>query len=156
MPSNQKSDLDQLNWRILDVLQTQGRASFAEIGRQVGLSAPAVAERIQKMEDSGVIEGYKAVLNPTKLGYSIRTIVQLQVKRDVFETTVEKLSNFPEVLDCYRTTGTSSLLILVAFTSMEHMEAFLNEILQFGEPVSSIILSHPIAGRPFTRQLTFH
>lgn len=139
--------MDELNWRILELLQQSGRASYAEIGRVVGLTAPAVTERIQKMEDMGVITGYKATINAEKLGISVRTIIQLQVNRSVFNNTLKKLAAFPEVFDCYRTTGTSSLFLLAGFTSMHHMEQFLNELLQYGEPVSSIILSHPISNR---------
>ena len=131
--------MDELNWRILEVLQQSGRASYAEIGRIVGLTAPAVTERIQKMEDTGVIKGYRAVIDPEKLGISIRTIIQLQVNRAVFNNTLKKLEALPEIFECYRTTGTSSLFILAGFTSMPHMERFLNELLQHGEPVSSII-----------------
>jgi len=139
--------MDELNWRILEVLQQSGRASYAEIGRVVGLTAPAVTERIQKMEDMGIITGYKAVIDPEKLGITIRTIIQLQVNRSVFNNTLKKLAALPEIFDCYRTTGTSSLFLLAGFTSMHHMEYFLNELLQHGEPVSSIILSHPISNR---------
>ena len=139
--------MDELNWRILEVLQQSGRASYAEIGRKVGLTAPAVTERIQKMEDMGVIKGYRVVIDPEKLGISIRTVIQLQVNRSVFNNTLKKLEAFPEIFECYRTTGTSSLFLLAGFTSMHHMERFLNELLQYGEPVSSIILSHPISNK---------
>ncbi len=103
------------------------------------------------MEDAGIITGYRAVIDPVKLGFAIQTIIQLQVNRDLFASTLKKLEAFDEVIDCYRTTGTSSLFMLVAFSSMDHMEQFLNELLQLGEPVSSIILSHPISGRIFRR-----
>ena len=139
--------MDELNWRILEVLQESGRASYADIGRSVGLTAPAVKERIHKMEDMGIIKGYRAVIDPEKLGITIRTVIQLQVNRSVFNNTLQKLTALPEIFDCYRTTGTSSLLLLAGFTSMPHMERFLNELLQYGEPVSSIILSHPISNR---------
>lgn len=145
MPLNQKDLLDDMNWRILEMLQKTGRASFAEIGRAVGLSAPAVKERVQKMEDEGLIQGYQVVLDPEKLGFPIRTIVQLQVNRNLFPAAIKALQAKPEVIDCYRTTGTSSLLMVTAFTSMHHMEEFLNEMLHFGEPVSSIVLSHPVS-----------
>ncbi|MFK7844128.1 MAG: Lrp/AsnC family transcriptional regulator [Rhodothermales bacterium] len=146
---NSKNQIDDLNWHILSLLQKQGRASYAEIGRAVGLSAPAVTERVQKMEDAGIIKGYKVVLDPEKLGYNTRSIVHLQVDRNLFDTAIKKLKDMPEVLDCFRTTGTSSLIILAAFTSMHHMEQFLNALLEMGEPVSSIVLSHPISGRTF-------
>ncbi len=147
MPVNQNSAIDELNWRILEILQKRGRASYAEIGREVGLSAPAVTERVQKMEDAGIIQGYQAVIDPEKLGYSIQTIISLQVNRDYFTPTIKKLEALPEVLDCYRTTGTSALILIAAFTSMQHMQTFLDELLQIGEPVSSIVLSHPIRNR---------
>lgn len=149
MPSNQKNEIDALNWRILEVLQKQGRATYAEIGRLVGLSAPAVKERVLKMEDAGIIQGYRAVLNPEKIGYPIQTIIQLQVNRDRFAAALKILQAMPEVIDCYRTTGTSALFMIVAFKSMHHMEEFLNEVMQIGEPVSSIVLSHPISGHVF-------
>ena len=139
--------MDTLNWRILEILQQEGRASYAEIGRIVGLTAPAVKERVQKMEELGIINGYKAIINPEKLGIAIRTVIQFQVSRMVFSSAVKKLAAFPEVFECYRTTGASSLMILAGFTSMHHMERFLNDLLQFGEPVSSIILSHPISNK---------
>ena len=144
MPSNPKNTIDGLNWRILEILQKRGRASYAEIGREVGLSAPAVTERVQRMEEAGVIQGYQAVIDPEKLGYPIQTIISLQVNRDYFTPTIKKLEAMPEVLDCYRTTGTSALILIAAFTSMQHMQEVLDELLQMGEPVSSIVLSHPI------------
>ncbi len=144
MPSNPKNIVDGLNWRILEILQKRGRASYAEIGREVGLSAPAVTERVQRMEEAGIINGYQAVVDPEKLGYAIQTIISLQVNRDYFTPTIKKLEAMPEVLDCYRTTGTSALILIAAFTSMQHMQEVLDELLQMGEPVSSIVLSHPI------------
>ena len=151
MPSDARKLLDDLGWRILEALQENARMSYSELGRQVGLSAPAVAERIQKMEETGIILGYRAVVAPRPIGYSIQTIVQLQVTRDHFIEVIDHLKSMPEVLECHRTTGTSSLVLKVALTSIAHMESFLNELLRFGEPVSSIVLSTPIPQRIFRK-----
>ncbi|MEM8488178.1 MAG: Lrp/AsnC family transcriptional regulator [Bacteroidota bacterium] len=141
--------MDELNGRILAHLQKQGRASYAQIGRSVGLSAPAVKERVQKMEDAGIITGYRAMVDPEKIGYTTRSIVHLQVDRNLFGPAIKKLDAMPEVLECYRTTGTSSLIMLTTFSSMAHMEQFLNRLMEIGEPVSSVVLSHPIKGKIF-------
>ncbi|MFQ5568369.1 MAG: Lrp/AsnC family transcriptional regulator [Rhodothermales bacterium] len=151
MPSDPKRLLDDLGWKILEALQDNARLSYSEIGRHVGLSSPAVAERVQKMEEQGIIAGYRAVVAPEHIGLPILTIVHLQVNRDQFTEVIARLRTLPEVLECHRTTGTSSLVMKVALTSIAHMESFLNELLRFGEPVSSIVLSTPIRERIFRK-----
>lgn len=151
MPLNPQRLLDDLGWSILKALQTNARMSFSELGRRVGLSAPAVADRVQKMEEAGIIQGYRAIIAPDKIGLPILSIVHLQVERDQFKEAIDKLNGLPEVLECHRTTGTSSLIIKVAVASIAHMETLLNEMLSLGEPVSSLVLSSPIQERIFEK-----
>lgn len=150
MSSTLKRSLDELDWKILDALQHDARLSYSEIGRRVGLSAPAVSERVKKMEDAGIITGYRAVVDPEQIGLPIKVFIHLQVDRDRFSEVVDRVRDFPEVLECHRTTGRSSLILKVAVSSIDHMEALIDELMRFGEPVSSIVLSTPI------RQRTFH
>ena len=143
--------LDDIGWHILEILQEDARLSYAEIGRRVGLTPPAVAERVQKMESAGVIRGYRAVVDPAQIGLPIQTFVHLQVERAQFREVIEVLRGFDEVLECHRATGSSSLIVRVAVSSIAHMERLLDRLLRYGEPVSSVILSTPIQRRVFRR-----
>lgn len=149
MPTNQKEDLDPLSWKILEALQEDARLSFAALGRRVGLSPPAVAERVQKMEDAGVILGYQARIDPARIGLGVEAIVHLQVPRMHYEKVVNVLVTFPEVQVCHRTTGKHALILRIAVTSMLHLESFLDRLMHYGEPETAMILSTPISSRPF-------
>ena len=140
--------LDKIGWDILETLQQDARLSFAEIGRRVGLSAPAVAERVQKMEDEGLILGYRAVGDTAKLGRSVQAIMHLQVDRANFQRSMAQIQEFPEVLVCYRTTGSSCLIMQVAVASMEQLQALIDRLMPFGEPVTQMILSTVLPRRP--------
>lgn len=154
MPSNEKSGLDELSWKILAALQEDARLSFAALGRQVGLSPPAVAERVQKMEDAGIILGYQARIDPAHIGLTVQAIVHMQVPRMHYEKVVSVLGTFPEVQVCHRTTGKHALILRIAVTSMLHLEAFLDRLMHYGEPETAMILSTPISNRPFQRAHT--
>ena len=143
--------LDEINWHILEILQEEARLSYAAIGRRVGLSAPAVAERVQKMEEAGVIRGYRADVDPAEVGLPIQTFIHLQVEREQFLEVIDVLREFPEVLECHRATGSSSLIVRVAVASIGHMEGLIDRLLRYGEPVSQVILSSPIERRSFRR-----
>ena len=100
-----ESALDAVGWRILAILQDDARASFRQIGQAVGLSAPAVAERVRRMEELGIITGYHAAVNPKRVGYTI--LAQMRIggvgdRGDEFARLVEAT---PEVLECHRVTG---------------------------------------------------
>src|ERR1700742_2723638 len=106
-------DLDPIAWKILEALQHNARLSFAELGRKVGLSTPAAAERVRPLEEAGIIAGYHAVLNMAKIGVPIHVIVHLtshggdqQVSR-----TVAAVKEFTEISRCHRITGAESFLI---------------------------------------------
>lgn len=151
MPSNEKSALDDLSWKILEVLQEEARISFAALGRRVGLSPPAVAERVQKLEDMGVIVGYQARLAPARLGLPVEAIVHLQVDRMHYGHVVKALDTFPEVQVCHRTTGKHALILRIAVASMDDLEAFLDRLMRYGEPETAMILSTPVATRPIRK-----
>jgi Lrp/AsnC family leucine-responsive transcriptional regulator len=133
--------IDELNKKILKCLQTNARLSNAEIGRQVGISSPAVSERIKKMEDLGVIEGYKTVVSPFEIGYQLKAIVTLRAFMGKLKPFLEKVKTFDEVVNCYRITGDENIVMEVVLKNQKHLEAFIDQPIIYGESKTQIVLS---------------
>ena len=142
--------MDDVDRHILDEMQRDARLSYAELGRRVGLSPPAVSERLARLEGAGVITGYHAAVDLARLGRPVQAVLHLQVDRARYGRSLERIQALDEVLVCHRTTGSSSLLMIVAVASMEALEALIDRLLPLGEPVTQVILSTPIARRPVT------
>ncbi|MGB3544490.1 Lrp/AsnC family transcriptional regulator [Rubrivirga sp.] len=142
--------MDTLDHRLLAHVQSDARLSYAEIGRRIGLSPPAVAERLHRLEADGVIKGYHATVDPAKLGRPVQAVLHMQVDRARFQRSVAQIQEMQDVLECYRTTGSSSLLMIVAVASMEALEELIDRLLPFGEPVTQMVLSTPIPRRAVT------
>src|SRR5512135_1233222 len=106
--------LDGTGWRILRELQLDARLSFAELGRRVGLSKPAVAERVRNLEAAGVISGYRAEVDLAKVGYPILAVIRMSAVGDVLARITAAVCAMPEVLECHRGTGTDSFTMKVA------------------------------------------
>ncbi len=132
--------LDDLNWHILEQLQTDGRMAAVEIGRRVGLSAPAVADRIQKLEDLGYIKGYQTLLDLDKMGLTIRAIVSYKNSRLKHSELIQLISSIPEVLEWYTITGNYSVMLKVATSSSQRLAALIVKLEEFGETNTSLIL----------------
>ncbi len=144
-------ELDGVSWKILEALQMNARQSFAEIGRKIGLSTPAVAERVHRLEEAGVITGYHVALDQAKLGIPIRVMVRLtipggdlQVRRSV--TAIKEL---PEISRCHRITGDESFVIEANIVSIRHMEAFIDKLSTLGATSTSAVLSSPVQRREY-------
>ncbi len=133
--------MDKLSVNIIKVLQNNARSTYAEIGRKVGLSAPAVAERIQKLEDSGIIDGYSLKLNKSKLGLNVEAIIYLDVLFMNFKRLIENLSDIPEVQECLKVTGKHSVILKVAVKDNSELENVIDKVSLYGQPQTSIILS---------------
>ncbi len=137
--------LDGVGWRILQELQQDARLSYAELGRRVGLTLPAVAERVRRMEDAGIIRGYRVRLNREKLGLPITAYIRVATENEVKGAHLASLAReLPEVLECHRITGDDSYIMRVAVTSVQHLEMILSKITIHGQPTTSIILSSPV------------
>ncbi|GAA4306673.1 Lrp/AsnC family transcriptional regulator [Aestuariibaculum suncheonense] len=134
--------LDALNWKILKCLQQNARLSNAEIGRQVGISSPAVSERIKKMEDAGIILGYKTVVSPLDMGYQLKAIITLRAFIGKLKPFLEKVKTYDEVLNCYRITGNENIVMEVVLKNQKHLEAFIDQLIIYGETKTQIVLSH--------------
>ncbi len=139
--------LDAKGWAILRELQLDARLSFAELGRRVGLSTPAVAERVRNLEAAGVITGYRAEVDPKKLGRPILALVRLSVVGDVLPRVTALVRAMPEVLECHRGTGGDSFTLKAAVASVAHLEALSDRLTPFGTTSTSIVLSSPVERR---------
>ncbi len=139
--------LDATGWRLLRELQQDGRVSFAELARRVGLSTPAVAERVRNLEAAGIVRGYRAEIDLAKVGLPILAVVRMSVMGDVLGRITTMARELPEVLECHRTTGADSFIMKVAVSSVEHLEKLIDRLTPFGSTSTSIVLSSPVAGR---------
>ncbi|MBD0850934.1 Lrp/AsnC family transcriptional regulator [Maribacter arenosus] len=140
--------LDDLNWRILACLQENARESFASIGRKVGLTPPAVAERVKKLEDIGVIMGYKTILSHTLTGHQMKAIITLRAFMGKLKPFLETVKNLEEVVNCYRVTGNENIVMEVVLRDQFHLERFIDKLIQYGETRTHIILSEVISSAP--------
>jgi len=136
--------IDSLNWKILKCLQRNARQSNAEIGREVGVSSPAVSERIKKIEDSGIIEGFKASISVYQVGYQLKAIITLRAFMGMLKPFLEKVKTYPEVLNCYRITGNENFVMEVALQDQKHLENFIDQLIVYGETKTQIVLSHVV------------
>lgn len=145
--------VDELNWKILTCLQENARMSNAEIGRQVGISSPAVADRIKKLEDIGIIQGYTANISPIETGLQLRAIITIRAFMGKLRPFIDKVKTFKEVLNCYRITGNENIVMEVVFKDQKHLESFIDQIIIYGESKTQIVLSHVVNHAPIRRSL---
>lgn len=145
-------NIDELNWKILECLQTNARETFASIGRKVGLTPPAVAERVKKMEDLGIIEGYKAKVSHSKTGHQLKAIITLRAFMGKLRPFLDKVPSFREVVNCYRITGNENIVMEVVLRDQFHLEEFIDKLIQYGETRTHIILSNVVSNAAIGRK----
>lgn len=151
-----KTELDAKDWQLLEALQTDARLGYAELGRLVHLSAPAVAERVKRLEEAGVIRGYRAEVDPRRLGYAIDAMVRLRCDGGVCKRIGEIVADIPEVLDCRRLAGEDSALLHLVSMSITHLETVLDRLLKIHPSISTttlVVLQAPHVNRPITRAM---
>lgn len=136
--------IDSLSWKILKCLQQNARQSNAEIGRTVGISSPAVSERIKKMEDAGIIQGYNTSVYPFEVGYQLKAIITLRAFMGMLKPFLEKVKTYPEVLNCYRITGNENFVMEVVLRNQKHLEQFIDQLIVYGETKTQIVLSNVV------------
>lgn len=137
--------MDDISWRILELLQQNARVPFSELGRQVGLSAPAVAERVRRMEEVDIIRGYQAVIDPSKLGYSLEVFIRAEITHSNHEAAIRFISQLPNVLEFWNLTGRDGYLIRAVFRSVQELEQVLNQKLGvYGTTTTALVLSKPV------------
>ena len=140
--------MDETSRRILEELQADGRLSVAELGRRVNLSAPAVAERLQRLEASGVITGYHATVDPAAIGYPLAAIVRIAPATRQLERIRELARETPEVVECHRITGEDCFFVKLHLRSIDDLEPILDRFTPYGRTTTSLIHSSPVESRP--------
>ncbi len=146
--------LDETGWSILRELQQDARLSFPELGRRVGLSTPAVAERVRKLEDAGVITGYGARVDAAKVGLPMMAFIRIITTPQTEAGLRALMADLPELLECHRVTGNESFLLKLVVTSITHLEQVLNQLMSAGPVTTSIVLSTPLPGEPIKQEAT--
>ena len=141
--------LDSIGWGILQLLQEDARLSLSEIGRRVGLSTPAVTERVRRMEEAAIITGYHASVDATKAGYPLLVYMRLAVAggENMVSRATAAIKNMPEILECHRITGTESFMMRAGLMSVGHLEKLIDHLTPFGMTSTSTILSSPVPFR---------
>jgi Lrp/AsnC family leucine-responsive transcriptional regulator len=139
--------LDQTDRRIVTELVADGRLSFAELGRRVNLSPPAVADRVDRLERAGVITGYRATVDPRALGYELEAIVRIKPAARQLPKIPELAAEIPEISECHRITGDDCFFLKVHLRSIDDLAGLLDRFLVYGETTTSIVNGTPIPHR---------
>ncbi len=139
--------LDAIDRKIISELTTDGRVSFAELGRRVSLSSPAVTERVQRLERAGVITGYRAEIDPRTLGYQLTAIVRVKPAPGQLRRIPELAAEIPEIGECHRITGEDCFYLKVHLRSIDELGDLLDRFLVHGETTTSIVNASPIPRR---------
>ncbi|GAA0392897.1 Lrp/AsnC family transcriptional regulator [Microbispora corallina] len=142
--------IDQTDMRILEALQENGRASYAELARIVSMSASAVSERVRRLEESGVIRGYSAVVDPQQLGLGILAFVRLRYPTGNYKPFHDLVATTPEIIEAHHVTGEDCFVLKVLAASMRHLETTTGRIAGLGSVMTSVVYSSPISDRAIT------
>jgi Lrp/AsnC family transcriptional regulator, leucine-responsive regulatory protein len=140
--------LDEVNLRILTELQDSPRLPMAELGRRIGMSAPSVTERVQRLERAGVIAGYRLDIDPAAVGLPVTAFTRIRPMPGSLPKIAELAAELPEVTECYRITGEDCFLIKLHAPAIEQLEATLDRFLAYGNTTTSIVVSTPVPRRP--------
>jgi len=141
-------ELDAIDRHVVSELQRDARVSMAALGRRVGLSAPAVSERVGRLEGAGVITGYHASVDPKAIGYPIAAVVRVRPAAQQLRKIPELALDTPEVVACHRITGEDCFLLELHLHDMDDLEEILDRFVLFGQTTTSIVHSSPVARRP--------
>jgi Lrp/AsnC family leucine-responsive transcriptional regulator len=136
--------LDQINVRILAELSAEPRLTMSELGRRVGLSAPAVTERVHRLEEAGVIRGYRLEINPAALGLPLAAYVRIRPDPGQLPKVADLARQLPEVVECHRITGEDCFILKVHFPAMDQLDRILDRFLAYGNTTTSIVQSSPV------------
>lgn len=146
--ASENGALDPTNLRLLAELQADARVSQAELGRRVGLSPPAVAERLSRLERDGTITGYRTAVDPRALGYSLAAIIRMRPAPRQIPKVTEVAQATTEVVECHRVTGEDCFYMKVHVRGVEHLEEVIDRFTPYGQTTTSIIQSSPVLQRP--------
>ncbi len=140
--------MDSIDTKILELLQSDGRISVSDLSKALNLSRPSVAERLRRLEDRHVIEGFTTRVSPAAVGRDVLVIIEIGQLTVACHTFEESIVQDPDVLECHRVTGSVSYIIKAAVASMAHLETLVDRLIPFGRLNTSVVLSSPVASRP--------
>jgi len=139
--------VDEIDKKILTELQLDARTSYAELGRRVGLTTPAVIERVRKLEDAGIVTGYRVEIDSAKIGLPITAFIRMSITGVDYSHIIEVAEQSKEVLECHRGTGGDSFIMKVAVSSVEHLQELIDRLTPYGITTTTIVLSSPVKRR---------
>jgi Lrp/AsnC family transcriptional regulator, leucine-responsive regulatory protein len=143
-----KTALDPVNVRLLDELRKNPRMTMSELARRLDMSSPAVTDRVQRLEENGIITGYRLELDPRALGWPVAAFVRVRPGPGQLNRIAELARDTPEVVECHRITGEDCFLMKVYVAEIDKLEEVLDRFLMFGQTTSSIVQSSPVPARP--------
>ena len=139
--------LDRTDWHILDQLQHDGRASYADLARAVAMSPSAVADRVRRLEEAGVITGYRAEVDPERVGLHVMAFVRLRYPTGNYRPFHALLDSTPEIIEAHHVTGEDCFVLKVVARSMRHLEEVTGRISGLGAVTTSVVYSSPLRSR---------
>jgi Lrp/AsnC family leucine-responsive transcriptional regulator len=139
--------LDPIGWRILAELQEDARMQFVELGKRVGLSTPAVIERVRRMEDAGIIAAYRVEIDRTKVGLPVCAFIRVRVIGDFIPRTMAAVRQMPEVFECHRIAGEDTFLLKVCVASAEALEKTIDKLTPYVATTTMLVFSSPVTRR---------
>jgi Lrp/AsnC family transcriptional regulator, leucine-responsive regulatory protein len=149
-----EGEFDKNDWIIIKLVQSDARVSFAEVGRQTGLSAPAAAERLRRLEDAGVVLGYHARVNPDRLGLGMLAFIEMRVNRSEYQRFEKAIHKLAWILECHHVAGRASFYLKVAVPNPAGLELLIGHLSQFGETATSLVLSTVLDRREFYHEVS--
>ncbi|MGK7913681.1 MAG: Lrp/AsnC family transcriptional regulator [Synechococcus sp.] len=144
--------IDDIGWQLLSDLQLNARLPFAELGRRVGLSLPAVADRVRRMEEAGIIKGYRAEVSAEHIGLPFIVFIQLQTDDSHYPKFLTQVEHMPEILECHQVAGVDSFIMKAAVGSKDHLAKIIGSLSSFGHTSTSLVLSTPVSARVLDRK----
>ena len=146
--SAREGTLDPVSLRILAELQAEPRLPMTELGRRVGMSSPAVTERVRRLEERGVIRGYRLELDPAALGLPLTAFIRVKPNPGQLPKVAELAKSLPEVVECHRVTGEDCFVVKIHLPAIDHLDRVLDRFLLLGTTTTSIVQSTPVPSRP--------
>lgn len=147
MASRAEKPLDALDWQILRELQADARLSYNQLARRVGLSSPTVAERVRRLEEAGVIVGYRAEVDPSRVGLPVMALIHLRCRSGCCLLQTRNETDFPEIIEVLKVSGSHCAVLKAVATSHAHVETLIKRLKKHGEVQTSVVWSKGLERR---------
>jgi Lrp/AsnC family leucine-responsive transcriptional regulator len=150
--TDNRTALDPTDIAMIEILQDDGRISVSELGRKVGLSQPAASERLKRLEERGIVTGYRAVVDPASLGFGMMAVIRLRTTHEHIKPCLKQFSEMPEIIEVLRLTGEDCFHLKVIVPSPADLEGIVDSIARYG-PVTTAIVLRSERPKPIGRDL---